>query len=101
MVVEADFPDAFRVNLYVRGMSQDRTAEEALGNFVRFPTWCVQGRCAGGGIGLGGVGWGGGLVRPGLPRSLSSLAAAHSSGRAAAKHLEVEMGPAPVPLPGY
>ncbi|KAL4422753.1 hypothetical protein ABPG75_008950 [Micractinium tetrahymenae] len=39
VVVEADFPDAFRVNLYVRGMSEDKSADEALSNFERFPTW--------------------------------------------------------------
>lgn len=44
VVVEADFPDAFRANLYVRGMSGgdvngDQTAEDALGDFIRFPQW--------------------------------------------------------------
>jgi erythromycin esterase-like protein len=36
---EADWPDAYRVNRYVRGRSQDHTAEEALRDFERFPTW--------------------------------------------------------------
>lgn len=39
VVAEADFPDAFRVNMYVRGMGTDRSADEALGDFKRFPTW--------------------------------------------------------------
>ncbi len=33
VVVEADFPDAFRANLYARGLSEDKTADEALGEF--------------------------------------------------------------------
>src|SRR5438105_13680475 len=36
---EADWPDAYRVNRYVRGESDDDTAEQALGGFRRFPTW--------------------------------------------------------------
>ena len=39
VVVEADFPDAFRINMYVRGLGSDKTAQEALGDFKRFPTW--------------------------------------------------------------
>jgi erythromycin esterase-like protein/predicted phosphoribosyltransferase len=39
VVAEADWPDAYRVNRYVRGRSQDATAEEALRDFERFPTW--------------------------------------------------------------
>src|SRR5207244_5766201 len=39
IAVEADWPDAFRVNRYVRGLSDDRNAEEALSGFKRFPTW--------------------------------------------------------------
>jgi erythromycin esterase-like protein len=39
VAVEADWPDAYRVNRYVRGRSDDRTAEEALRGFERFPTW--------------------------------------------------------------
>ena len=39
VAVEADWPDAFRVNRYVRGLSDDRNAKEALGGFKRFPTW--------------------------------------------------------------
>ena len=29
----ADFPDAFRANLWARGLSQDKSAEEALSDF--------------------------------------------------------------------
>jgi erythromycin esterase-like protein len=39
IAVEADWPDAFRVNRYVRGLSDDRDANEALAGFKRFPTW--------------------------------------------------------------
>jgi erythromycin esterase-like protein len=39
VAVEADFPDAYRVNRFVRGEGSDRTAEEALANFERFPLW--------------------------------------------------------------
>jgi erythromycin esterase-like protein len=39
VVVEADWPDAWRVNQYVRGSSDDASAEAALSGFERFPTW--------------------------------------------------------------
>src|ERR687897_443413 len=39
VVVEADWPDAHRVNRYVRHASDDRSATDALGDFKRFPTW--------------------------------------------------------------
>lgn len=39
VAVEADWPDAYRVNRYVRGESADADAEEALRGFERFPTW--------------------------------------------------------------
>ncbi|MDT4959819.1 MAG: hypothetical protein QOD31_3618 [Pseudonocardiales bacterium] len=39
VAVEGDWPDAYRVNRYVRGRSEDDTAEEALRGFERFPTW--------------------------------------------------------------
>jgi erythromycin esterase-like protein len=39
VAVEADWPDAYRVNRYVRGMSEDGSALEALGDFERFPLW--------------------------------------------------------------
>ena len=39
VVLEADWPDAYRVNEYVRGQGKDRNAEEALSGFKRFPRW--------------------------------------------------------------
>jgi erythromycin esterase-like protein/predicted phosphoribosyltransferase len=39
VAVEADWPDAYRVNQYVRGRGVDITAEEALRGFERFPGW--------------------------------------------------------------
>ena len=39
VAVEADWPDAYRVNRFVRAASDDSTAEEALADFRRFPTW--------------------------------------------------------------
>jgi erythromycin esterase-like protein len=39
VAAEADWPDAYRVNRYVRGVGEDLDAEEALGDFRRFPTW--------------------------------------------------------------
>jgi erythromycin esterase-like protein len=39
VAVEADWPDAYRVNCYVRGESRDASPEEALRGFTRFPTW--------------------------------------------------------------
>jgi erythromycin esterase-like protein/predicted phosphoribosyltransferase len=39
VAVEADWPDAYRVNRYVRGRGDDATAEESLRGFERFPTW--------------------------------------------------------------
>jgi erythromycin esterase-like protein len=39
VAVEADWPDAYRVNRYVRGMSDDAFATAALAGFQRFPTW--------------------------------------------------------------
>jgi erythromycin esterase-like protein len=39
VAAEADWPDAYRVNRFVRGRSDDSTAEEALRGFERFPTW--------------------------------------------------------------
>jgi erythromycin esterase-like protein/predicted phosphoribosyltransferase len=39
VAVEADWPDAYRVNRYVRGASDDVDAVEALSDFRRFPTW--------------------------------------------------------------
>lgn len=39
VAAEADWPDAYRVNRYVRGLGVDETAEEALRGFERFPAW--------------------------------------------------------------
>jgi erythromycin esterase-like protein len=39
VAVEADWPDAYRVNRYVMGLSTDPDAESALGDFRRFPAW--------------------------------------------------------------
>jgi erythromycin esterase-like protein len=39
VAVEADWPDAYRVNRYVMGLSNDRSAADALADFRRFPTW--------------------------------------------------------------
>lgn len=39
VVAEADWPDALRVDRYVRGRSEDASAEQALSGFARFPTW--------------------------------------------------------------
>jgi erythromycin esterase-like protein/predicted phosphoribosyltransferase len=39
VAVEADWPDAYKVNRFVRGRSDDVTAEEALRGFQGFPTW--------------------------------------------------------------
>jgi erythromycin esterase-like protein len=39
VAVEADWPDAYRVNRYVRGGSADADAEESLSGFRRFPQW--------------------------------------------------------------
>jgi len=39
VAVEADWPDAWRVNRYVRGFSDDADAPSALAGFQRFPAW--------------------------------------------------------------
>ncbi len=39
VAVEADWPDAYRINRYVRGTSADEEAVQALADFGRFPTW--------------------------------------------------------------
>jgi erythromycin esterase-like protein len=39
VAVEADWPDAYRVNRWVRWVGDDSTAREALGDFQRFPRW--------------------------------------------------------------
>jgi len=39
VAVEADWPDAYRVNRFVRGASEDVDSVEALSGFKRFPQW--------------------------------------------------------------
>jgi len=39
VAAEADWPDAYRVNRYVRGLGEDKNADEALSGFERFPAW--------------------------------------------------------------
>ena len=39
VAIEGDWPDAFRVNQYVRGIGQDASAEQALSSFTQFPQW--------------------------------------------------------------
>ncbi|MBG9387001.1 erythromycin esterase family protein [Caenimonas aquaedulcis] len=39
IAVEADWPDAWRVNRYVRGATDDVDANAALSGFKRFPAW--------------------------------------------------------------
>ncbi len=39
VAVEGDWPDAYRVDRYVTGASQDANADQALESFRRFPTW--------------------------------------------------------------
>lgn len=44
VVVEADWPDAYRVNRWIRGQSDDASADDALLGFRRFPTWMWRNR---------------------------------------------------------
>lgn len=44
VAVEADWPDAYRVNRYVRGIEDDGTGREALAGFQRFPVWMWRNR---------------------------------------------------------
>jgi erythromycin esterase-like protein len=37
--IEGDWPDAYRVDCYLKGDGSDRTAQDALGAFRRFPAW--------------------------------------------------------------
>ena len=39
VAAEADWPDAYRVNRYARGLGNDGSATEALSGFERFPAW--------------------------------------------------------------
>jgi erythromycin esterase-like protein len=44
VAVEADWPDAYRVNRWVRGGTEDTNAVDALGDFSRFPRWMWRNR---------------------------------------------------------
>ena len=44
VAVEADWPDAYRVNRYVMGQSSDPDASSALADFERFPAWMWRNR---------------------------------------------------------
>src|SRR5271166_1080869 len=39
VAAEADWPDAYRVNRYVRGVGDDTSADQASSGFERFPAW--------------------------------------------------------------
>jgi erythromycin esterase-like protein/predicted phosphoribosyltransferase len=39
VAAEADWPDAYRVNRYVRGEGRDESADQSLSGFERFPAW--------------------------------------------------------------
>ena len=39
VAVEGDWPDAYRVNRYMLGLSDDASADAALSDFRRFPAW--------------------------------------------------------------
>ncbi|WP_223643462.1 erythromycin esterase family protein [Corallococcus sp. EGB] len=39
VAVEADWPDAYRINRYVRAMGTDADAVDSLSDFQRFPAW--------------------------------------------------------------
>jgi len=44
VAVEADWPDAYRVNRYVMGLSHNPDADTALSDFRRFPAWMWRNR---------------------------------------------------------
>jgi erythromycin esterase-like protein len=44
VAVEADWPDAYRVNCFVRLAGEDASAEQALEDFRRFPVWMWRNR---------------------------------------------------------
>ena len=44
VAIEGDWPDAYRVNRYVMGDSNDGDANTSLGGFRRFPTWMWRNR---------------------------------------------------------
>jgi erythromycin esterase-like protein len=67
VAVEADWPDAYRVNRFVRGRGDDPDAVDALGGFQRFPTWMWRNADV-----LDFVGWlreHNDSARPGAPRA--------------------------------
>lgn len=39
VATEADWPDAYRINRFVRGFGRDIDATDALADFRRFPQW--------------------------------------------------------------
>ncbi len=39
VAIEGDWPDAYRVNRWVRGAAEDADAEASLRGFIRFPQW--------------------------------------------------------------
>ena len=39
VAAEADWPDAYRINRYIRGLGPDTSAEQSLRGFERFPAW--------------------------------------------------------------
>ena len=39
VTAEADWPDAYRVNRFIKGQGSDKTPNEALSDFKRFPSW--------------------------------------------------------------
>jgi erythromycin esterase-like protein len=44
VAAEADWPDAYRANRWVRLLGEDQTAEESLNDFTRFPRWMWRNR---------------------------------------------------------
>jgi erythromycin esterase-like protein len=44
VAAEADWPDAYRANRWVRLLDDDQTAEDALADFTRFPRWMWRNR---------------------------------------------------------
>jgi len=66
VAVEADWPDAYRVNRYVRGRGKDAEAIDALVGFQRFPTWMWRNADV-----LDFIGWlrdHNDALRPGMPK---------------------------------